>query len=99
VGRPTYERAVALVIGFDMAQPDSINEPMQARITARHKTGPLGWESVLKEEALGGDHLPVETRRGVLALGVPGVPSRGAAKLSLAMVVQTFPKTRTGPKS
>jgi hypothetical protein len=47
VGRPTYERAVALVIGFDMAQPESVDGPLQSRIAARHDTGPLGWPWVL----------------------------------------------------
>ena len=55
VGRPTYERAVALVIGFDMAQPESVNEPLQSQIASRHGTGPLGWAWVLRAEAIGGD--------------------------------------------
>lgn len=59
VGRPTYERAVALVIGFDMAQPERVNGLMQSRVAARHNTGPLGWPWVLKAEATGGDvHAP-----------------------------------------
>ena len=55
VGRPTYERAVSLVIGFDMAQPQSVNGPLQARVSARHGTGPVGWPWVLQAEATGAD--------------------------------------------
>ena len=48
VGRPTYERAVALVTGFDMARPESVNGPMQARHRSRrvrHRRGVsvIGW--------------------------------------------------------
>lgn len=55
VGRPTYERAVALVTGFDMAQAVSIHGPMQERILERHSTGPTGWPWVLLAEAIDGD--------------------------------------------
>ena len=59
VGRPTYERAVALIVGFDMAQAETIHDRMQARIRERHGTGPLGWEWVLMAAALGRDvHAP-----------------------------------------
>ncbi|MFG1626416.1 hypothetical protein [Kribbella sp. NPDC049227] len=53
VGRPTYERAIALVIGFDMAQPESINQRMQSRVSQRRNTGSISWPSALLEEAIG----------------------------------------------
>lgn len=53
VGRSTYERAVALVIGFDMAQPDSIDGPMQKRVSERLGSGSTGWPWALMREALG----------------------------------------------
>ncbi|SRR6266545_1148181 len=55
VGRPTYERAVALITGFDMAQTESIHGRMQALMSKRHGTGPIGWPHVLMAEAIGGD--------------------------------------------
>jgi hypothetical protein len=42
VGRATYERAIALVIGFDMAQAESIDQRMQSRVSKRHNTGSIG---------------------------------------------------------
>ena len=48
VGRPTYERAVALVTGFDMAQPTSIQQRMWSRIC----TGSVDWPWVLLELAI-----------------------------------------------
>ncbi|MCV2395112.1 hypothetical protein OEB99_12415 [Actinotalea sp. M2MS4P-6] len=53
VGRPTYERAVALVIGFDMAQPESIGGSMQRRVSERLGSGSRGWPWVLMDEAIG----------------------------------------------
>ncbi|MFC6157990.1 hypothetical protein [Kribbella jiaozuonensis] len=53
VGRPTYERAIALVIGFDMAQAESINQRLQSRVSERRKTGSISWPSALLEEAIG----------------------------------------------
>jgi len=54
VGRPTYERAVALVIGFDMAQPDSIDGAMHQRVSERFgSTASIGWPWALMREALG----------------------------------------------
>jgi hypothetical protein len=55
VGRPTYERAIALVIGFDMAQPESISGPMQQRVARRLGTGSRGWPWALMAEAIGED--------------------------------------------
>ena len=55
VGSPTYERAVALITGFDMAQTGSIHGRMQAIMSKRHGTGPIGWPHVLMAEATGGD--------------------------------------------
>jgi len=61
VGRATYERAVAFVLGFDVAQPQSIDEQIRSRLQARGYTGPLFWASVLLREALGGElHAPVD---------------------------------------
>ncbi len=54
-GRPTYERAVFLVVGFDLAQPTSRLAELQTRIAGRHATGALGWEGVLLAEAIGAD--------------------------------------------
>jgi hypothetical protein len=54
-GRPTYERAVFLVVGFDLAQPTSRLAELQTRIAGRHATGTLGWEGVLLAEAIGAD--------------------------------------------
>ncbi len=54
-GRPTYERAVYLVVGFDLAQPTSRLTELQARIAGRHSIGSLSWESVLLAEAIGAD--------------------------------------------
>jgi hypothetical protein len=55
VGRPTYERAVALITGFDMAQTESIHGRMQEVMSKRHGTGPIGWPHVLMAEAIGRD--------------------------------------------
>jgi hypothetical protein len=55
VGRPTYERAIALVIGFDMAQAESIDQRLQARVSERCNTGSIGWPRALLAEALGED--------------------------------------------
>lgn len=55
VGRPTYERAIALVIGFDMAQPESIDQRMQSRVSERRNTGSIGWPGALLDEAIGHD--------------------------------------------
>jgi hypothetical protein len=52
VGRPTYEHAVALVTGFDMAQVDSVHPLLQQRVSMRHGTGPITWATVLRAEAL-----------------------------------------------
>jgi hypothetical protein len=55
VGRPTYERAVAMVIGFDMAQPESINGAMQMRVAERLGTGAVAWPWALMRDAIGED--------------------------------------------
>ncbi|MEV8375858.1 hypothetical protein AB0P21_24185 [Kribbella sp. NPDC056861] len=55
VGRPTYERAIALVIGFDMAQAESIDQRMQSRVSERCNAGSLGWPWALLAEAIGHD--------------------------------------------
>jgi hypothetical protein len=55
VGRSTYERAVALITGFDMAQTESIHGRMQAIMSKRHGTGSISWPHVLMAEATGGD--------------------------------------------
>jgi hypothetical protein len=55
VGRPTYARAVALVVGFDLAQPESISGSMQERVSRRLRAGSNGWPWVLMAEAIGGD--------------------------------------------
>ncbi len=55
VGRDTYERAVALVTGFDMSQPMSVHGPMQARLQERMNAGPIFWTRALLAEALGRD--------------------------------------------
>lgn len=53
VGRPTYERAVALVIGFDMAQPESVLGEMQKRVSERLGSGSRAWPWALMDEAIG----------------------------------------------
>jgi hypothetical protein len=59
VSRPTYERAIALVTGFDMAQAESIHDKMQQLVIERHNSGSLGWPFVLMAQATGGDiHVP-----------------------------------------
>lgn len=59
VGRPTYERAVCLLTGFDLAQPGSIHAELQDRLARRGYTGPISWPSVLLAEALSADvHAP-----------------------------------------
>jgi hypothetical protein len=55
VGRATYERAIGLVTGFDLAQPDSVWQSLQKRVQARCHTGPSGWPWVLLAEALSVD--------------------------------------------
>ncbi len=55
VGRATYERAIALLRGFDLAQGTSLWPELQKRAEARHQTGSRGWPWVLLAEALGAD--------------------------------------------
>jgi hypothetical protein len=55
VGRATYERAIALLRGFDLAQGTSLWPELQKRVEARHQTGSRGWPQVLLAEALGAD--------------------------------------------
>lgn len=77
VGRPTYERAVALITGFDLSQPISIAPAMQERVRVRRgRRVPIGWPWVLLVEALGGDF---ETRPD---LG-PLTPEEDAAAIKL----------------
>ena len=54
-GRATYERAVAMVIGFDLAQDHPIHTVIEERVMARNGSGPMGWPWVLLAEALGRD--------------------------------------------
>ena len=55
VGPPTYERAVALVTGFDMAQADSVHPWLQERLSSRHNSGSVHWDRVLLAESLDTD--------------------------------------------
>jgi hypothetical protein len=50
-GRATYERAVAMVIGFDLAQDQPIHPVIQKRVTARNGYGSIGWPWVLRSAA------------------------------------------------
>lgn len=52
VGRPTYERAVSLITGFDLAQPGSVHSALQERLASRGRAGPVFWPHVLLAEAL-----------------------------------------------
>lgn len=60
VGSATYERAVGLVMGFDMAQPESIGPRMHHRASLRSDIAQVvGWQGVLMAEASeGDDHKP-----------------------------------------
>lgn len=77
VGRPTYERAVALVIGFDMAQPESVHGAMQKRVSERLGRGSRGWPWALMDEAIG----EVPSRDRDLSELTPEEDSRAIAHL------------------
>ena len=54
-GRPTYERAVNLIVGFDLAQTESIQDRMQQRLTDRHGPSAIAWPWLILAEAIGAD--------------------------------------------
>jgi hypothetical protein len=51
-GRPTYERAVFLVQGFDLAEGHGRLALLQQRVRERHGSGPIAWSRVLLREVI-----------------------------------------------
>jgi hypothetical protein len=52
-GRPTYERAVFLVQGFDLAEGGERLALLQERVRTRYNSGSSGWPWVLVREVVG----------------------------------------------
>ena len=52
-GRPTYERAVFLVQGFDLAEGRGRLALLQERVGERYNSGSIAWPWVLVREVVG----------------------------------------------
>jgi hypothetical protein len=46
-GLPTYERAVSLVLGFDLGAGTDINKRLQTRAREKRDAGPIAWSTAL----------------------------------------------------
>ncbi|MBI1378073.1 MAG: hypothetical protein GC157_11420 [Frankiales bacterium] len=54
-GRPTYERTVFLVQGFDLAEGRNRLAVLEERVRRQYDSGPIAWPWVLLRQVIGGE--------------------------------------------